>query len=310
MDSNVGESISTDDQRPNNILDILNDHCIQEIFTHLCTNLDFLNVAGVCKKFRENARKSLLACFKKLSIDNYICFSDVPPKRIPSFLRIFGDQLNMINLNYTATSQEIPHSDYIRLGHIDMITNYCSKTLLQLEIACSNDVQLDMEISSQFVVLEKLSINSSTINKLSPFPKLKELMLFKVKVKNCDWLKYEFPKLEQLYLLTDGLNDELFIEFQKKNPQLKSLTVIKSSLSSCIFQNIETRLPNLEELVYIAREDIHQFNANDFLHISNLTKLKCLIISERRLPKEPLIKSLGKKKVPIKKLEINDVLRR
>ncbi|XP_031641226.1 uncharacterized protein LOC116352634 [Contarinia nasturtii] len=251
--NNYSEQLIPAYDSPKNILNILNDHCIQEIFTHLSVRFHFLNVAEVCKKFQENVIKCFPEHLKKTEFYSSN-FRGMHPNRTSSFLRIFGHLIKEINLDYCPIRSKITPSDYHRLGHFELITSYCTKNLIELKIENSNDVDLNLDInitkSSQFQVLEKLSIKNCTLTKFGTFPKLKDLSLFEVKLENCDWLTSRFPQLEKLYVhRVRGLNHELFVEFQKNNPKLKNMTIAQS-ISSFIFRNIEVRLPNLEKLTY------------------------------------------------------------
>lgn len=160
---------------PRNMLNILNDHCIQEIFTHLKTRADFLNTAKVCRRFQKNVIKyypTHLKCVKFLNrySENYM---NEHPSHTSNYSAVFEHLIEAINLefneyeddNTTRLSNLMKTADFRSLNHFKWNTENCPKTLVKLKISNANNLYLDFNVTIcvQFQALEELCIVKATL---------------------------------------------------------------------------------------------------------------------------------------------------
>lgn len=104
---------------------------------------------------------------------------------------------------------------------------YCGKTLIELEIIAPTNITLE----SPFPALKKLKIvnhdsksrpgSVSVSNDYGLFSKLEELFIFGEI--NIDWLGRNLPMLQDANLQFGYTANNMFMEFQRNNPQLKKL---------------------------------------------------------------------------------------
>lgn len=307
---------------PKNILNILNDKCIQAIFNQLISNLeDFLNASEVCCRFQENAK----VCYSEMGEKRLMITSKrpsfLPPgsvsfDHIHSFLRIFGkfhesfylvsirDEKYIFDENYTADQKP---TDEV----LNSIADFCGSTLTKLS---THTGYIDFGTRSCFKVLEKLSIATGLIYSLSSFPELKLLEVRSCKIMHADLFARAFPKLEKAVLCSvDGLTDDAFIGFQTHNPQLQHLWLTclypNVNITSAIFRSIANRTPNLTEFTLICNKDesLMKDLTEDILHLSGLQRLRNLRIECKKasFSAKQLIDSFAENSVPIENLQIH-----
>lgn len=98
-----------------NILNVLNDDCLQEIFRNLSL-FDLCSVANVCKKFKQNAEEIFTLKFSNsmVTLDELHVAEHI--------LRSFGTKIKSLSLN-------APHKNALLL----MLITYCSGSKCQLE---------------------------------------------------------------------------------------------------------------------------------------------------------------------------------
>lgn len=147
------QEFPTAEDSPHNILNALNDFCLQMILERIDYACDFLSAAEVCKRFQANAK----ACFSKkfshitiVDVDerNYCYLEEEVTQR---FVSLFGHNLQSIawhTKNYGAKDMEL----------FDTITEFCGKTLKGLKLYYKN---LDFNTRSRFEALETLELDDS-----------------------------------------------------------------------------------------------------------------------------------------------------
>lgn len=157
---------------------------------------------------------------------------------------------------------------------MDSISQYCGETLYELSI-CGNGDYI-VKIRSPFTALIDLRLGSIITENFDPtlmLPEMENLILNRVK--NMDWIANKFAKLKHIYLNYLDLSDDTFIEFQNRNPQLKSLFLQACpNLTSTVFDNIDARLPNINLILVSCTkfgDSIHHFR-----NLRCLTKLHLL----------------------------------
>lgn len=326
-----------DSNSPCNIINCLNDFCLQLIFRELRIT-DFQNVANVCTRFQENARMCFPAKFKTFFIDDYEFISDygLAVYRVKNFLRIFGDLIESILWNYpsapkffyASTQNEffgalglrVPDDDTKRIADFDnlreklltTIVEYCGKTLIDIKIAGEHPVNL--ALLSQLKALTHLELYDIMTVGIGTFP---ELICFKVAHlrSNKDvtnWFCQTFPKLEcaEFYYMHQLTNDTI-IEFQACNPQLQILLVSGSHIDTACFRDIGIRSPNLNGLdlrltVNRMREKPNQ-SYEDILDLKGLKKLNYFRLPDDINFANAMINTFCKNNIPIEHLYTQDL---
>lgn len=286
---------------PKNILNVLNNDCLQEIFRRLKKMRDFLSVASVCTRFEENAKECFPSEFKSIRINDA---SDTPRalplECVPKFLMKFGSFIRSIEWSWT---QDQEHDDET----LNQIAAYCGKTLTELTVYGH---KLNFNTQSQFEALEKLELYDATIHDLGALAPLKSLKLTFVKINDCDWLAKEFPKLEEAkFYAFHKLRDQMLTEFLRLNPQLLSLELICCRrITTSVFQNISHRSPNLVKVGFEPCKGLQStFDAN-MVHLSDLQQLRSLHIECHRFSGRALISSLANNNVPIENLTVEGLV--
>lgn len=261
---------------PKNILNILNNDCMQAIFQRVDNVRDFYSAANACVRFQENA----IACFSfgEIKIQqifyqetyNTLLFnSDVD---INQFFELFGSRIKSVNVSSIWT--DIEHS--VLDETLDSISLHCGITLTKLELIAWEGYVYEPKLP--FYALETLSLENIGLRNIDPmfiFPKLTTLSVIDLMDQNMDWLANHFPKLIYInYANCEYLTDEILIEFQNCNPQLKSYEFSMSYNSTpFVWKNIEKRLPNIVEI----NGYMNDFGEN-IVHLSKLKYLTKLFL--------------------------------
>lgn len=154
-----------DQNSPKNIMNILNDDCLQSIFLKIDKFQDFYTVSKVCTRFQKNA----IICFpfKKIQIGyRHVSGLDENEKfklsersidstYLESFLSIFGSRLESIECYFRSKSQDFrPKLDHVTIAeNLDLISKYCGNTLNKLWISVSWEKH-DWNLLSPFQILK------------------------------------------------------------------------------------------------------------------------------------------------------------
>lgn len=217
---------------PKNILNILNDDCLQAIFSKLDRNCDLLAAAEVCTRFQTNAKISFTSV--------NIIFKPKPwyvRSESNRFMKIFGPRIKSIKFDRCDAK-------------LNLVSKYCGNTLNMLRLHGKGNKFY--KLSSPFAALKQLHLDNVSIEHFDSkamFPELEILEL--TRVKNLNWMANAFPKLKHVSLAKCDLSDDAFIEFQKCNPQLQSLDLYRyRKLSFAVFDGIDTRLPNIHAISF------------------------------------------------------------
>lgn len=257
----------------------------------------FLDAAEKYPKFQEIAKKYFPSEQESLSFNGnkLDCLSF---DRLSMYLSLFGHLVKSIEwLEGNRNMDE---------KYFKMIAKFCGKTLIKFKI---EKHYFNFNKLAKFQFLEDLCICGVQLSDFGSIPSLKKLSLLWPKFTNFDWLSQNFPKLEYIGLGSiDGLKDDMIIDFQKHNPQLRTLFIYvskRSSITSSIFKDIAVRTPNIEELTYtFTFKDDDELEVN-VVHLSGLKKLKHLeILGVPLFSTKPLIDSLANNAVPIEYFEI------
>lgn len=194
-----------DEESPLNILNSLNDHCLQQIFKQISI-VDLSNVADVCTRFKQNAEQIFSLCHEKRF--RFVSLTLVKPQVFGNFFHLIksvylnGSQTNRC-LNYLTGSSMI-QSLHLRSAdiHVDQLKPLLPK-LKSLEISSCVFIGEKSDFLSFCGELNYLKVKLSKFEQFSPckIPKLH---------------KFEFDD----YAYSENLQS--FIE---TNPQLSSVSI-------------------------------------------------------------------------------------
>lgn len=301
---------------PDNILNVLNDDCIKEIFGRLQNRRDFINAANVCKRFQYVAQvwfphEALQIAYKyrKSSIcprTSAFIVDDSSYSRktvlgdLCAYLRLFGKCIRNIELFKMRSSDE-----QFNLKVFKLIEHFCGKTLIGLAIYGKMEICL----TSTFKVLERFELYFGALDRFEPPRSLKYLRLTQLNRNsysglNLRCLERNFPKLVEAHLgdftnlmpMTDWLGS-----FLKCNRQLVKLTLIANQhfvpQAKQMIHSIGKYSTNLESL----HLDLFSIDVKDLI---GLTKLKCLHIPYGCLRKQDM-DALVALNLPIEELHIS-----
>lgn len=230
---------------PNNILNKLNNDCIQMILRKLCNVQDYLNAAEVCTQFESNAIAAFPEKFKKLCID-YDLNDEVKEINLclecaKRFISIFGSLLDGIAWNGEKNQEN--DNDFF-----NMIAHYCGNTLKKIMI---EDINVDFNTQVPFSTLQNITIKDCKIINFPPYTELRNLRL--VMPVNMEILQY-FPKIEKIFFENILPTNHVYelIKFVDINPHLNDLTLnnvnIHSSRIEDYFQHCAFLMVELERL--------------------------------------------------------------
>lgn len=289
---------------PKNILNLLNDDCIQIILRKLTNIRDFFSASKTCRRFQENAKQCFPRNFKEIKINDHGWFiRALPTKHALSFLNIFG---------HLISSLDLFHNSMLKLTQ-----QYCSKTLSKLDLCCINKKLFDL---SMFQALEEVKIRCCSVNKLHLPTTLKILKLNYIELENdrIEWNpKQELPKLGVVEFCDVNLNDTEFITFLSLTPQLQRLKIVdcEKLITYCddpshVFAAIGNLVPNLVDLKIIPRYDHMRYWKSqnykiEWAPIMQLQRLKCLYLYNPE-PIGKLIELLAEHAIPIEEFAFKD----
>lgn len=289
---------------PKNILNALNDDCLQAVLTKLTETNDTYNVSKVCRRFQENAAICYSPKQNTVRINDLLLSGHSIIPDVFDFLNIFGHQIRSLQLSTLSNTD--PKADE---SLIAMIARFCGETLNELKIYHCD--YLNLSTKSQFIKIETLILNESSITNLSAHPYLfftiKNLTLRYYR-RNCDQFIKHFRNLEEAeFSFVYKLTDKMLIEFLILNPQLKVLNLNNCrKISSSVFRNIGTYVPNLKSLnfeIYFRKQGLQSI-FNDVEYLAQLRNLKQLsIVSQLSVKK--LIDALVENKTAIEVLHIS-----
>lgn len=236
---------------PQNIVNILNDDCLREIFTNLRLS-EAVAVACVCKRFNQIAKEVFQWKYttKQISIDSLM--HELPQlMQIECFLGIFGSLITSLKVEF-----------YTNSAVITMIDVYCT-SLVELEMGfCEH---LISSTSRLFSRLTKLTLNDDFIRRrdvlhrnlpqpaqkymrfyqdiISACVQLENLTISNKKIRLCHFLPpIPLPKLielrlYQIYLLSpshvgNDVDYNAMLLFSEYNRQIKVVHIQRQSYFS------------------------------------------------------------------------------
>lgn len=290
----IDSSVPPSADSPSQILNALNDDCIQEILRHLTNIQDFLSASEVCTRFQENAKSCFAQRHKDICISEINLMNSIPVERVESFLNNFGHLIKSIQWNKTDRTYDI--------NTMKLIAKFTGQTLSELTI---RDHNIDMGNEKHFEALQKLEIESGAVSNFRLAQRLTILKLHLVKVMDFDSFVQDVPHIVEIELsFVKGFNDRMLIDFFKRNPQLQSLKLENCNrVSSEVLRLIHNRLPKIERLEIGFLFSLAK--TADMLDIGRLRGLQRLSLKNTRFEVKTVIASLVKNETPIEDLYID-----
>ncbi|XP_031634722.1 uncharacterized protein LOC116348011 [Contarinia nasturtii] len=234
---------------PYNILNMLNNDCIEEVFRRVKNVTDFLNMAQVCQRFQncaKNCFRTQIRCIKINGKD-----SSVPLERVQELFDLFGPLMQSITFESTF---DVEQDDYI----FGLITNACGETLAELSI-----IDYNPNFGDQM-----------------PFKELKTLDMCRISPQNFRLVTtLNTLRIRDLRRFQDGRSlDDALSDLLSSNTQLQEL-VVNCCGSPSIFRVIAKCAPNLVNLTV----ETPHFDAfpqkhvkENLLHLGTLRQLRSL----------------------------------
>lgn len=247
---------------PKHILNLLNDHCLCEIFQNIDHLADFHSIANVCVRFNQIAKlvfpskiRLRWINFDEWVFNNGTSFNRIILSQIENFLCNFGSSI--VSLQFRPYYfQQTPNVENLALK---MIAKYC-KNLRCLDIKITYEHnEISNEICSIFSKLKILRIRLPNYGFISACTEIEEL-----EIRN-QWNitnrlpEISFPKLIKFkgpcYSLSTG--------FLKQNLRIEDLDIISCySDSPEMFQFISRNMLNLKKLTLCSPIKLEHFSEN------------------------------------------------
>lgn len=289
---------------PKNILNVLNDDCIELILRRLGSkynNIDLLNAAATCKRFRETAKR-LISRFRSIAIGVKYCRS-VSDHQVPILLTNFGHLIE--ELRFQPRGKRKNHNVKQNDKIFKSIAKYCGKTLKKLEIENYNPT---FNKKNLFQALEKLILKRAYPKTFHLYSPLKVLTIESISLKEQPRFLRPFPDLLQInFNDTKYLTDKMLTFFMSLCPRLESLRVnYRNRVSPMILENIAAHSQNWKSIsIHTAyTEDNSESVVNQQLqHLRVFRKLWNFSL-DHEISLETLMSIFAKNHIPIWQLSV------
>lgn len=310
QDQFVAMDVPPAQNSPSHILSALNNDCIKECLRRLTNVRDFLSAAEVCRDFQENAKQCYPKQFKKVIIHDwfYLAYPNgLPSGCMKNFLIIFGHFIDSIEW---TSIDSVYVDEHTRIGRdqkddqqmLNMIADYCGETLTKLGI--QNHIS-NFNTRAPLKILKELTLNNSPPLNFELYLQLTSLKLVRYAIVG-NWLIRRFPRLEKVtFMKMIDLSDDMVNDLFELNPQLQAFEITRcDQVTTSIFKQIGTRLPNLTEISLNAPNLQIDDNVMDLSGLRNLKRLTILCKCESA---GLLIDRLADNNIPIEYLTLDDV---
>lgn len=267
-DERISDEEPPEQDSSSNILNSLNDYCLQEIFERLPIE-DLCSVADTCKQFRKNAKRIATTRF-----DNYTPQAD-DLYRFESLLRNFGT--NIKSLSICNDDNPLRGNSFFLV-----LAKYCSSANCQLETLSISDIHIQMDsfdiLQPIFVRLQGLQLSHTnfeeTVDKMNESRLMKILNIRSAQISRCNIYKIlsKFSNLVQLELISyihcpdeNVTADEMMASLVKMN-NLKKLRIDRSLAYEYSSKNILDLLADADvKIEWLDIDDYELIYLEDFL---------------------------------------------
>lgn len=298
------------DQDSADILNMLNDDCIVEIFEFLSL-CDLCNVAEVCKQFRENAQKTFQLHHTTFKTDELTTADNAGLFRtdmimVEKLFRNFGFFIQELEVNGRFLKNNTEQETIMF-----MATKYCTSVLFKT--LTLDHIYMDVEMRWLFPLLgifgclPKLELHSCRLNKdFGKFLSVCYIPTIQVCLTrgSTEWLNHKFCYLRSIILIDIWLPESTKNEFVKLNGHIQTLAIHESNLSSEIFKDVADHMPNLEEFYFYSKYARDRKTRKNVLKLAKLKSLKKLTLNCSSFSVKNLIDELSKEATPLTELNI------
>lgn len=293
------------------ILNILNDDCIVEIFEFLPL-YDLCNVAEVCQRFRDNAQKAFRLHHtsfntSELSKAGDVVFARTDMIMAEKLFRLFGYFIHELKvegrfLKTTAEQETI----------MFLATKYCIslafKTLTLDKIRMDVEMRWIFPLLDMFARLPALELHSCRLNadfgRFLSICQISSIQVYSLQG-SWEWMNFTFWYVRRMMLMEIWLPESAMTEFIKLNGHLQTLIIHQSNLSSEIFKNVADHMPNLQGFSFVGSNPRDPKTRKNVLRLASLKSLTKLSLNCGRFSLKNLIDELSKVSRPISELDIS-----
>lgn len=273
-DENIAIAVP-DKSSSSNILNALNDECLQLIFEYLPIG-DLCSVADTCKRFQTNAKEIFPVCVggSMLKADNLFKFE--------SLLRNFGTKIRSLSISGKETYW---NENFRKNAVLVMLAKYCSSFKCQLRKLAIDNFNIQpiwYELLRPILMqLERLRLEQLKVCYLPDLcNQMTELDLMNVELDATSVVLIEvFGKMNKLGMAyIDNINE--LLDRMHPNPAVKTLKIWCARVKNDTLRKICAKFPALEQLdVQTDRcDDVVNISAEDmkmsFAQMKNLKRLK------------------------------------
>lgn len=284
----------------------LNDDCLREVFEFLDENA-LSAVADVCVRFRQNAIDMARLKVKHLELKQPTSVYDY------SKLRNFGAFITSIHMIGSAHKKPMTKRQKRIAQHV---SRYCVGKSIKLKlnnVALSSEVALAMRpLLTNTQLLEFFDCHQEDVilKHLATWsPELRELKYWtcnseEEKRTSFNGLHHHFPKMESISLRgTKGVENRDFVEFLKKNPQLKQVNVSHcNKLTANIYRSMAEFTPTIEQIDFKSGSGTNRNNVEPFGRLQNLKSLTLVVDGNHA---ELAIRKIAASNIPLESLDVS-----
>lgn len=198
------------------------------------------------------------------------------------------------------------NNDEVHMATIKAIDENCAnlKEFHAAGIFIRNEQFNERTLRPFFGRLEKITLQRGGFGGVNMFADCKKLKEWSQEIFydfDGSSLNYDFPELRSIdFSKVAGIENEHMERFLSKNPQLKSLTLTRCTISPKILKSISKYVPNIEEIALNFRRSlIHRSDMqNNLKYLLELRHLKALNLDCVGVTMEDTLMKMAEKEIP------------
>lgn len=298
--------VAPDPESPSNILNALNDDCLETVFQYL-NEINLINAAEVCKRFKKHAEQAFAKKFQDLQI---VLPGGFKPSELNCLLKNFGTKIRLLRADAQLSEWEWDCYLFNPDDFLCTVSEHCT-AIKNLDLSYFQiKAEMAEKLRPLFTKLESLrlqgcDLKDSAESLISVCLDLKMLNLSQCNIGNGKCIKQKFKKLEEVHLNSISADPNAIINFFKLNPTMKKLSVQKTRVGQFrLVQAVNASLPNLKELTMYEWTDDSDDFVNDFPVLDQLTSLKILRLNFHAVQMKILMENFAANNIPIEDLTI------
>lgn len=299
------------DQQSADILTILNDDCLMQIF-ELLPLPDLCNVADVCQRFLQNCqtifqmRHTVFETNQIAKLAEYgLKYTDMQVAE--KLFRNFGFFIQNLTLKGGCLKSTKDEETMLYLA-----TKYCISTSFETltldRISIKGPMRWILPLFPMFYSISKLELYACRLDKdfgkflsVCQIPTIHVLSIYG----SGEWMTHTFWHLQTLVLIEIFQPEAAMNEFIKLNGHIQSLVIHQSNLSSKIFKTVAHHMPNLRQFCFAGKNPSDRRTGKNVLHLVRLKSLTSLRLNCASFSVKHLLDELAKETIPITELYIS-----